>query len=293
MRPMSLWESRESSGEVSLGSLFACNDKINGTSKISFNELAFIACRGGYPESISQEKELALMAARNYMQSLIKTDLVEVDGIKRNSERAKSILRSYARNISSYAALKTIQSDVIANDNTLDFRTLESYLGAFEKLFVIEEIAAWSPKLRSKATIRSANKRQFCDPSLAAAVLGASPEDLIEDLNTFGLLFESLCDRDLRVFTEALLGEVYHYRDNTGLEADAIIHLNNGKWAAIEIKLGGDQIDEAAKHLLMLKEKIDADDVKEPEFLMILTGTQYAYQRSDGVLVVPIGCLKD
>jgi predicted AAA+ superfamily ATPase len=225
---------------------------------------------------------------------LLDKDLTEVDEIKRNPKRAKAILKAYARNISTPAKLTTIQRDVEANDAVLDPRTLDSYINAFEKLFVIEDTIAWSPGLRSKTTIRTANTRQFADPSLAAAVLDITPNDLMNDIKTFGLMFESLAIRDLRVYAESLNGEVFQYRDSKGLEADAIIHLYNGNWAAVEVKLGGNEsIDEAAKNLLKLKEKVNTDKMREPAFLMVLTGMQYAYRRPDGVLVVPIGCLKN
>jgi len=293
MRPMSLYESRESTGEVSLRDLFKGIPSISGNSAVSFNRIAHLVCRGGWPEAVGDDDETALLIAQNYYRSLTDTDVTDVDGIRRNPDRAKRILRSYARQISSFASNTTIQDDVSAANGTLDDKTLTSYSNAFRKLFVIEDVQAWSPKLRSKTVIRTADKRQFVDPSIAAAALGASPADLINDLNTFGMLFESLCMRDLRIYAERIGGSVHQYRDGSGLEADAIIHLNNGEWGAAEIKLGGDKIDEAAGNLLKFVQRVDTDVMKEPRFLMVLTGLNYAYRRPDGVYVVPIGCLKD
>ena len=293
MRPMSLWESRESSGEISLTELFAGNLNIRGSSKLTFEQTAFVCCRGGWPETVGDDEQTALLLADNYYRSLTEHDITDVDEIKRNPIRARKVLRSYARHISSLAANRTIQQDIIATDSTMDDKTLTSYTNAFRKLYVIEDVSAWSPRLRSKTTIRTADKRQFTDPSVAAAALGARPRDLIDDINTFGLLFESLCVRDLRIYAGKIGGAVYHYRDTRGLEADAIIHLNNGDWGAVEIKLGDDRIDEAAKNLLKLKESIDTEHEKAPKFLMVLTGLNYGYRRLDGVLVVPIGCLKN
>ncbi|MCL2148184.1 MAG: DUF4143 domain-containing protein [Methanomassiliicoccaceae archaeon] len=293
MRPMSLYESRESTGEVSLGGLFGGPQSISGDSRVTFNRIAHLVCRGGWPEAVGDDDETALLTAENYFISLTETDVTDVDGIRRNPDRARRILRSYARQISSFASNTTIQKDVSATDVTLDDKTLNSYSNAFRKLFVIDDLPAWSPKLRSKAVIRTADKRQFADPSIAAAALGASPADLIGDLNTFGLLFESLCIRDLRVYADRIGGSINQYRDSSGLEADAVVHLRNGEWGAAEVKLGGNMIDEAAGNLLKLARNVDTDLIKEPRFLMVLTGSSHAYRRQDGVYVVPIGCLRD
>jgi predicted AAA+ superfamily ATPase len=292
MRPMSLWESKDSTGEVSLKDIFDGKDTVFGKAKLSLDDLAFVTCRGGWPESVMRPAQ-ALTLAGNYFKSLTTEDIVNVDGVKRNPGRAQAVLRSYARNISTYATNATILADIAANDGRIDKTTLSSYLSAFAKLFVIENITAWSPALRSKSVIRSTEKRQFVDPSIAALALDAKPKDLVADLNTFGFLFESLCERDLKIYAQSLNGEVYHYHDGDGLEADAIVHLSNGKWGAVEIKLGGNLIDEAAANLLKLKKKINTEKMNEPSFLMILTGVPNAYKRPDGVLVVPIGCLKD
>jgi len=292
MRPMSLWESGDSTGEISLKSLFDGKDNILGKSKLSLDDLTFVTCRGGWPETVMRPAQMLTLVS-DYYKSLTTEDIKDVDGIKRNPRRAQAVLRAYARNISTFAANTTIQGDVAANDSTLDIKTFSSYVSAFEKLYVIENITAWSPKLRSKSIIRTTDKRQFVDPSIAAIALGAKPHDFINDLNTFGFFFESLCDRDLRIYAECLEGELYHYHDGDGLEVDAIIHLNNGSWGAVEIKVGGNQIDEAAKNLLRFKNKMDLSQLKELKFLMVLTGACDAYKRPDGVLVVPIGCLKD
>jgi predicted AAA+ superfamily ATPase len=294
MRTMSLWESGDSTGEVSLADLFDGNKKISGTNNHNLNRLAFLICRGGWPEVMFDGEKTALRASRKYLDILFNEDLTEVDDIRRNPERARAILKAYARNISTPAKLTTIQSDIEANDAVLDPKTMDSYINAFEKLFVIEDIKAWSPGLRSKTTIRTADIRQFADPSLAAAVLNMTPNDLINDIKTFGLMFEAMAVRDLRVYAESLDGTVFQYHDAKGLEVDMIIHLDNGNWGAIEVKLGGsDNIEEAAKNLLKLKERVNTDKMREPAFLMVLTGMQYAYRRPDGVLVVPIGCLKN
>jgi hypothetical protein len=292
MRPMSLFESQESTGEVSLADLFNSITKISGRSNVSFNRIAHLVCRGGWPESVGDDDETALLISENYFRSLTDTDITKVDDIKRDPVRARKILRSYARNISSFASNNTIQDDVTATNGTLDSKTLASYSNAFRKLFVIEDLPAWSPKLRSKTVVRTSDKRHFVDPSIAAASLGASPNDLINDLNTFGLLFESLCVRDLRVYAESIGGNVGQYRDSSGLEADAIVHMKNGDWGAVEIKLGGDMIDDAASNLLKLKKNVDTEEMREPKFMAVLTGLDYAYRRPDGVYVVPIGCLR-
>ena len=293
MRPMSLWESGDSSGQVSLKGLFDRDHDIRGDSVLNFDRIAKLICRGGWPESVGEDERIALLIARNYYRSLTDSDIADVDGIKRNPERARRIMRAYARNVSSIASDKTIMDDIVSNDSVLDTKTFSSYINALRKLFAIEDVIAWNPKLRSKTTMRSSDKRQFADPSIAAAALGADPDDIMDDINTMEFLFESLCTRDLRVYAERLGGTIYYYRDNTGLEADAIVHLDNGDWGAVEMKLGGNEIDEAAENLIKLKNKVNTDEMREPRFLMVLTGLSYAYRRPDGVLVVPIGCLRD
>jgi predicted AAA+ superfamily ATPase len=290
---MSLWESGDSSGQISLKELFDRNSKVSGDSDLNFDKIAKLICRGGWPESVGEDDKVALSIARNYYRSLTDADITDVDDIKRNPERTRRIMRAYARNISSLASDKTIMDDVASNDSALDARTFGSYTNALRKLFAIEDVTAWNPRLRSQTTMRNSDKRQFADPSIATAALGTDPKGIMDDINTMGFLFESLCTRDLRIYADKLGGTVYSYRDKTGLEADAIIHLDNGDWGAVEIKLGGNEIDEAAGNLIKLKDKIDTDNMREPRFLMVLTGLSYAYTRPDGVHVVPIGCLKD
>jgi len=294
MRTMSLWESGDSTGEVSLAELFEGIDGVGGKNDHNLDRMAFLVCRGGWPGVMFDSDRLALKGALDYVASLTDEDITRVDDIKRNPTRAKAILKAYARNISTPAKLTTILADIEANDAVLDPRTLDSYLNAFEKLYVIEDVEAWSPSLRSGTAIRTANIRQFADPSIATAILRITPNDLMNDLRTFGFVFESMAVRDLRVYAESLGGRIYQYHDANGLEVDTVIRLEDGKWGAAEIKLGGDEyIDAAAKNLLALKAKVNTDKMKEPSFLMIVTGTQYAYKRPDGVLVVPIGCLKN
>jgi predicted AAA+ superfamily ATPase len=294
MRTMSLWESGDSTGDVSLAKLFDGAGMIGGKNGHDLNRLAFLLCRGGWPDIMFDKDKTALQASFDYVRGLTDEDITDVDGIRRNPARTNAILRAYARNISTPARMSVIRKDVAANDASLDPKTLDSYVNAFRKLFVIEDIETWSPSLRSKTAIRTTNIRQFADPSIATAALRVSPNDLINDLKTFGPIFETMVVRDLRVYAEGLDGKVYQYHDADGLEADAVIHLNDGRWGAAEIKLGGDgHIKEAAENLLALKAKVNTEKMGDPAFLMVVTGTQYAYTRSDGVCVVPVGCLRD
>lgn len=296
MRPMSIFESGDSSGEVSLKSLFDQPDAIDGESKLDIERLAFLVCRGGWPQAIDMRDEIALDQPIDYYEAVVKSDINRADGVKKNPERVKRLMRSYARNQGSQVPNTVIVQDIAANDEaTMDEETVASYLNALRKIFVIEDMPAWNPNLRSKTAIRSSDTRYYVDPSIAAAALGIGPQDLIDDLKTFGFLFETLCVRDLRVFADALNGEVFHYRDKDGLECDAVVHLRNGAYGLVEIKLGGDKlIEEGSVSLKALSKKIDTDKMKKPSFLMVLTGTgDYAYRRPDGVYVVPIGCLKD
>ena len=296
MRPMSIFESGDSSGEVSLKSLFDQPDAIDGESKLDIERLAFLVCRGGWPQAIDMRDEIALDQPIDYYEAVVKSDINRADGVKKNPERVKRLMRSYARNQGSQVPNTVIVQDIAANDEaTMDEETVASYLNALRKIFVIEDMPAWNPNLRSKTAIRSSDTRYYVDPSIAAAALGIGPQDLIDDLKTFGFLFETLCVRDLRVFADALNGEVFHYRDKDGLECDAVVHLRNGAYGLIEIKLGGDKlIEEGSVNLKALSKKIDTGKMKKPSFLMVLTGTgDYAYRRPDGVYVVPIGCLKD
>lgn len=296
MRPMSLYESLDSTGEVSLKKLFATPEQIEGENSLDLNRLAFLVCRGGWPRATDLEGEIALEQAYDYYDAVVRSDISRADGISRNPERVKRLMRSYARNQGSQAANTLLRDDIVTNDaESLDTDTVYSYINALEKIFVIEEMAAWNPNLRSKTAIRTSNTRYFVDPSIAVAALGLGPQDLIADLNTFGLLFETMCIRDLRVFADALNGNVYHFRDKSELECDAVVHLRNGTYGLVEVKLGGDRlIEEGAENLRKLRDKIDTTKMKEPSFLMVLIGVgDYAYRRQDGVYVVPIGCLKD
>lgn len=296
MRPMSLFESGDSSGEVSLRDLFSGNLDVDGENQNDIEKLAFLICRGGWPGAIDLKEKVALQQAFDYYDGVVKSDINRADGNNKNEERVKRIMRSFARNQGSQVANTVIAGDILANDSTsINEDTVHTYIDALKKIFVIEDMSAWNPNLRSKSAIRTSDTRYYVDPSIAVASLGVGPDDLINDLNTYGLFFETLCVRDLRVFAESLDGSVYHYRDNTGLECDAVVHLRNGKYGLIEIKLGGDSlINEGAENLKKLAGKIDTTKMKNPSFLMVLTGVgQYAYKREDGVLVVPVGCLRN
>lgn len=295
MRPMSLYESGESTGEVSLKSLFAGNLNVDGENTLDIDKLAYLVCRGGWPQAVGLKTEAALQQAFDYYDAVVKSDINRADGVNKNPERVKRIMKSYARNQGSQVASTVIAQDIAANEaETVNEDTVHSYIEALKKIFVVEDMSAWNPNLRSKSAIRTSDTRYYVDSSIATASLGIGPDDLINDLRTFGLFFETMCVRDLRVFAESLDGAVYHYRDNTNLECDTVIHLRNGSYGLIEIKLGGDDlIDEGAANLLKLKNKIDVSKMKAPAFLMVLIGVgKYAYRREDGVLVVPIGCLK-
>jgi len=298
LRTMSLYESGESTGNVSLSSLFEDAEKVEGTSHIDLDELAFLVCRGGWPKATLKENpKAALMQAKQYYKTVVGLDISRADGVERNEELAKRLMRSYARNQGSQATLGTLLADLKNNEaDTLTEYTIYSYINALKKIFVIEDSLAWNPNLRSKTAIRTSDTRYFTDPSIATAALGIGPKDLINDLNTFGLMFETLAVRDLRVYADAIDGTVYHYRDKSNLECDAVVHLENGSYGLVEIKLGGAQlVREGAATLLELAGKLDTTKMKKPSFLMVLTGIgEYAYKRpDDGVLVVPIGCLKN
>lgn len=296
MRPMSLYESKESTGEISLKELFDENTNIDGENPNDIEKLAFLICRGGWPGAIDLKEKPALQQAFDYLDGVAKSDINRADGIEKNEERVRRIMRSFARNQGSQTPTTAIANDILANDSSsVNEDTVQTYIKALKKIFVIEDMPAWNPNLRSKSAIRTSDTRYYVDPSIASASLGLGPDDLLNDLNTFGLLFETMCVRDLRIFAESINGSVYHYRDNTGLECDAVIHLRNGKYGLIEIKLGGDDlIEEGAKTLKKLKDCIDTTKMNKPSFLMVLTGIgKYAYKREDGVLVVPIGVLKN
>ena len=296
MRPMTLFESGESNGTVSLGELFQAPEKILQKNALKLSDIAFLICRGGWPIAVGLPEEAALEQAFDYYDAVTKEDVTNVDGVKRASERVQRLMRAYARHQGTQASIATLKGDLKNNDTTtLDEDTISSYLDALRKIFVVEDMPAWNPNLRSKTAIRTTDTRYFVDPSIATAALGLGPTDLMNDLNSMGFFFEAMCVRDLRVFTEALNGKVYHYRDKSGLECDAVVHLRNGQYGLIEIKLGGDSlIKEGAETLNELANQIDTTRMKSPAFKMILTATgEYAYRRpEDGIYVVPIGCLR-
>ena len=298
LRTMSLWESEDSTGEVSLKSLFEAPEQVEGTSHIDLDRLAFLTCRGGWPKAVLKKSEKAALAqAIEYYESVVRSDISRVDDVERDPEMTMRLMRSYARNQGAQVTASTILEDIKINEaDTLSENTIYNYIKALKKIFVIEDAVAWNPNLRSKTAIRTSDTRYFSDPSIATAALGLGPKDLINDLNTFGLFLETLCVRDLRVYADAIGGTVYHYRDKSNLECDAVVHLRNGSYGLVEIKLGGkDLIEEGSKTLKDLAEKIDITKMKKPSFMMVLTGIgDYAYKRpKDGILVVPVGCLKN
>lgn len=296
MRPMSLWESGDSTGDVSLGDLFTTPENISGLSSKNLEDIAFVTCRGGWPLAVNMERDIALDQAFDYIEAVEQRDISAVDGVRRDPTRTHRLLRSYARHQGAQAPLTTIKADLIANESdSFDEDTIASYITALKQIFVIEDVESWNPNLRSKSAIRTSDTRYFIDPSIATAAMGLGPMDLINDLNTFGLIFETLCIRDLKVYAESLNGKVYHFRDRNGLECDAVIHLRNGHYGLIEVKLGGDNaIKEGIETLQSLARKIDTTKMKSPSFLMVLTAVgSYAYRNEEGVYIVPISCLKD
>ena len=296
MRPMSLYESGESNGNISLNDLFLGKTNLTGINSLDLQKIAFLTCRGGWPKACFMEDEIALEQAFDYVDAVVKNDINTADGIVKNEERVRHLMRSYARNQGTQASISLLREDILSNDiNSMDTDTIYSYINALKKIFVIEDAPAWNPNLRSKTAIRTSDTRYFIDSSIATASLGLGPNDLINDLHTFGFMFETLCIRDLRVYASVLNGSVYHYRDASGLECDAVIHLRNGEYGLVEIKLGGDKlIAEGVNTLNNLASKIDTQKMKKPSFMMILTGTdKYAYRREDGIYIVPIGCLKN
>lgn len=297
MRPMSLWESGDSNGKISLQYLFDNPDSmILAESSSSIEDIAFLMCRGGWPIATTLRKEYALETAFSYYKAVTEVDISRVDGVKRSSTRAKRLMRSLARHQGSQVTLSGIKTDMASNDTeSLDVETVSSYIEALKKIYVIEDMEAWNPNLRSKAAIRTTDTRYYVDPSIAAAALGIGPADLVNDLNTMGLLFETMAVRDLRVYAESIDGDVFHYRDSNGLECDSVIHLRNGRYGFIEIKLGGQAlIEEGAKTLNKFESLIDKKKMNGPSFKMILTAVgSLAYKREDGIYVVPIDCLKN
>ena len=302
MYPMSLYESNESNGKISLRALFDNPDiDIDGIEcSLTIEKLVFAACRGGWPSSLNKKTEKAMLfEAQNYISNICDSDASTVDGVKKSPERVRAILRSYARNISTLATDKTVLQDVCSNYSDITMPTLNSYISALERLYVIEDIPAWCPSIRSATTIRSSKKKEFTDPSIAVAALGLSPKTLLQDLNTFGFIFETLCIRDLKVYSAIADGHVSYYRDRYGVEADCVLHLADGRYALIEFKLGSREIEEGANHLLEIKRLIQKantqkkTNLREPDLMIVITGGEMAYTRPDGVKIIPIGTLRD
>ena len=296
MRTMSLYESGESSGEVSLADLFTSPESINGSSDCDIDKLAFLVCRGGWPQAVGMRDKIALQQAVDYCDGVIRSDINRADNVNKNPERVKRLMRSFARAQGSQTPISVIADDISANEgSSLSYDSVARYIEALKKIFVIEDMPAWNVNLRSKTAIRTSDTRYYTDPSIAAAMLGLGPKDLIADLYTFGFLFETLAVRDLRVYADSLGGGVYHYRDKDGLECDAVVHLRNGAYGLVEIKLGGDKlIEEGVASLKTLAAKIDTSKSPAPSFLAVLTGTgNYAYRRKDGVYIIPVSTLKN
>ncbi|MGB4594631.1 MAG: DUF4143 domain-containing protein [Anaerolineaceae bacterium] len=292
MNPMSLYESKESTGEISLQSLFSDHKFEGASSKLSVEELVFALCRGGWPASIGKSERTALLLPRAYVDALCSSDVSRVDGSAKDPARVRGLLQSYARNLSTLVNNRTILRDVTANDISMNEATLYRYLSALTSLYVLRDVPAWNPDIRSATAKRSTTKKGIVDPSLAVAALSLTPAALLDDLNTLGFYFESLCIRDLRIYSTEMGGEISYYRDRYGLECDIVLHLRDGNYALIEAKLGSKEIEESAGHLKSLHGLIHKNKMKQPKFLMILTAGQFAYRREDGVCVVPLACLK-
>lgn len=295
MRTMSLWESGDSTGEIRLSGLFDENGDMGGESKIDIERMAMLICRGGWPMAAILPERPAMRQAIDYYDAVVNFDISRADGTRRSPLTATRLLRSYARHVGLQSTLTTIRDDISNGGDTIDIATVTSYLNALKRIFVLEEMPAWNPNLRSKTAIRTTDTRYFTDPSIGCAALGIGPGDLISDLKAMGMMFENLCVRDLRIYSDALDGQVYHYRDANGLECDSVVHLRNGRYGLVEIKLGGEKlIEDGANTLKKLASKIDTDRMRKPSFLMVLTAVgKYAYKRKDSVWVVPVGCLRD
>lgn len=293
MRTMTLFESEDSSGRISLQRLFDGEEEVADVAPLDVEDIARVLCRGGWPAAVTAgATSVPGRLARTYVEGLIDSDVARMDGVSRNSTRMRALMRAYARHVSTQASQTTIAADLAVNDGAMAPNTVSDYLDALSRAYVVEDLPAWNPVLRSKTAIRTSPTRHFVDPSIGAAVMRWTPADLLRDFEAFGLQFESLCVRDLRVYAEAIDGTLLHYRDKTGLEADAVIVLADGRWAPIEVKLGSRQLDEAAAHLRRLRERVDADRMGEPSFLAVVTAGATAYRRDDGVLVVPLACLR-
>ena len=290
MRPMSLFESGESNGTISLKRFFEEKSSTDGESQLEIEDMVTALIRGGWPRSVGESERFAKIYVKDYVDAISNMDFSTVDGINRNPAIMTQLLRSLSRNISSVASIPTIKKDMDGIENISE-KTISAYINALRNIFIVDDLMAWNPSLRSSTAVRTSPKRHFVDPSIAVTAMNADKDGLLLDFNTLGFLFESLCVRDLRVYTQAMGGDVFHYRDSNGLEADAIIHLKDGRWGAVEIKLGTKEIDKASRNLLKLRDSIDTDKMRTPSFLMVLTAGKYAYDRDDGVTVVPIGCL--
>lgn len=295
MRTMSLWESKDSTGEISLADLFQNKEEQQGRNQKSLEEICFLIARGGWPMSVFLPEEGALFQAIDYYEAVIHYDVSRVDGHRRSPIFANQLMRVYARHVGYSSPITTIRDDMADGDKKPDVDTINSYLTAFKEIFMIEEMPAWNPNIRSKTAIRTSNTRYFTDPSIGCAALGIGPQDLLRDLKMLGMMFENLCIRDLRIYSQKLEGQMYHYRDSAGLECDTVIHLRNGQYALVEIKLGGEtQIEQACLTLKKLESKIDKEKMGNPAFSMVITAVgNYAYKRMDGIWIVPIGTLKD
>ena len=294
MRPMSLYESKESNGQISLFDLFSKNRDIESVSSLEIEEIANAIVRGGWPAAVTAKSGAIERRTQDYVEAIINADISRVDGVEKNPNKVEALLRSIARNTSTEASFETLRKDLDGGGNaSISYPTLLSYINALQRIFVIEDLEAWNPSVRSKTPLRTTPKRHFIDPSIASASLGINSDQLLHDFKTFGFLFESLCIRDLRIYAGSLGGKVYHYRDKSGFECDAVVVLRDGRWGAIEIKLGSFEFDKATENLLKLQEKIDLNKMNRPSFLMILTGTEFGYVNDRDILVVPLGCLKE
>ncbi len=293
MRTMSLFESNDSNGQVSLKQIFDGCEEVKGIAKLSIEALAECIVRGGWPASLGTDRAVYEKRVIDYVDAVVEMDVSSVDGVAKDPQKASALLRSISRNISTEASMETLRRDMQGGENGIaSTPTITNYLNALQRIFVTEDLEAWNPSIRSKTPLRTSPKRHFVDPSIACASLGISGVKLLKDFNTFGYLFESLCIRDLRVYADYLDGKIYHYRDKTNLECDAVVVLRDGRWGAIEVKMGASEFDSAAENLIKLKDRINTDKMMEPSFLMILSATDFAYTREDGIHVVPIGCLK-
>lgn len=295
MRTMSLWESGDSNGSISLADLFSGDKSMTATNKLDLESIAKLICRGGWPMAVMMSEPASMRQAIDYYDAVVNFDISRVDGVRRSPFTANRLLRSYARHVGLQSTLTTIRDDIKNGDNSIDIGTVTSYINALKQIFVIEEAPAWNPNLRSKTAIRTTETRYFTDPSIGCAALGVGYGDLVSDLKLMGMMFENLAVRDLRIYANSIEGDVYHYRDSNGLECDSVVHLRNGKFGLVEIKLGGEKlIEDGVASLLKLASKLDHTKMPEPSFLMVLTAVgNYAYCRKDGVWIVPVGCLKN